>query len=319
MRLLGLTCGNPDGNADILLKAALMAAEERGLEVAMLRLDDLRIPVGPVTGSASPADDGPWFWDTLMESDALIISAPVYTRTPPGQLKLLCDRVLGPTADAAFAMEYIRMRDAGETPPVRFPFDERVLRNRVGGFISTGGALTDHWLTLALPLLHHMTFSMQIGVVDQVQLAGAGVRGSVLIDDAAIARAELLGRNVAEQVGRAFDDVEYRGEPGLCPMCHLDVMVLRADAVECAVCGARGQFHVEDGAVSVRFSEEGLRQSILTIAEKRAHFLEVQETAIRQSQRAGEIAELGRRYTGYDRSISPATAAGAAGDPARAG
>ena len=47
-----------------VLKAALMAAEERGLEVAMLRLDDLRIPVGPATGPEEPADDGPWFWNT---------------------------------------------------------------------------------------------------------------------------------------------------------------------------------------------------------------------------------------------------------------
>jgi hypothetical protein len=164
-----------------------------------------------------------------------------------------------------------------------------------------------------------MTFSMQIGIVDQVQLAGAGVRGSVLIDDAAIARAELLGRNVAEQAGRAFEDVEYRGDPGSCPMCHLDVMVIRDDAVECAVCGARGQFHVDGDSVSVRFSDEGRRQSILTIAEKRAHFLEIQETATRQSQHADEIAERGRRYRDYDRSISPAAEAGAAGDPARAG
>ena len=149
------------------------------------------------------------------------------------------------------------------------------------------------------------------------------MRASALIDNAAIARAELLGRNVAEQAGRAFDEVEYRGDPGICPMCHLDVMVMRADAVECAVCGARGQFQVEGGSVSVRFTDEGRQQSILTIGEKRAHFLEIQQTAMRQSEHADEIAERGERYRDYDRSISPAqnpaAAAGAAGDPARAG
>ena len=61
-----------------------------------------------------------------------------------------------------------------------------------------------------------------------------------MLDDAALARAAQLGRNVAEQIGRAFEDAEYRGEPGLCPLCHLDVVVLHGRDVECATCGARG-------------------------------------------------------------------------------
>ena len=58
---------------------------------------------------------------------------------------------------------------------------------------------------------------------------------------AAIDRAAVLGRNVASQLGVAFDEARYLGPPGLCPMCHLDVVTLRGADVECATCGARGQ------------------------------------------------------------------------------
>jgi multimeric flavodoxin WrbA len=305
MRLLGLGCGEASGSAEILLDAALMAAEHAGVEVALARLDDLRIP-GIGAGAASAGDNGPWFWDQLMESDGLIVSAPIYNRTVPGKLRLLCDRVLGPNADVAFATEYLRMRQAGEAPAVAFPVDERLLRrDRVAGFIAVGGSLTPHWKTLALPLMHTLTFSMQIGVVDQVQFAGAGSPASIVLDEPAIERAELLGRNVADQIGRRFDDVEYKGEPGLCPMCHLSVIVVGEAGVECATCGARGRFVVDGGDVSIEFPRDGREQSVITYAEKRAHFTEVQETAARLASRRDEIHERARRFENFDRLIRP--------------
>jgi multimeric flavodoxin WrbA len=300
MRILGLGCGPADGSSDLLLKASLQAAEAAGVEVSHVRLADLRLEAF--------ADDAAWFWDQLMEHDGLIISAPIHNRTIPGKLKLLLDAILGPKADVAFALEYVRMRDAGHEATVKFPFDERVLRPRVGGFLAVGGALTDHWKSLALPLMHHMTFSMQIGVVDQARFGGAGVPSAIALDDAALARAALLGRNVAEQAGRAFDDVEYRGAPGACPMCHLDAIVLRdaRGAIECATCGARGTLAAAaDGTIVPHFDADGLRQSVLTIAEKHEHFLEVQATAVAQFAQGEAIAAGVARYAGFDRTLSP--------------
>jgi multimeric flavodoxin WrbA len=301
MRILGLGCGPADGSSDLLLKASLQAAEAAGVEVSHVRLADLRLEAF--------ADDAAWFWDQLMEHDGLIISAPIHNRTIPGKLKLLLDAILGPKADVAFALEYVRIRDEGREATVRFPFDERVLRPRVGGFLAVGGALTDHWKSLALPLMHHMTFSMQIGVVDQARFGGAGVPSAIALDDAALARAAVLGRNVAEQAGRAFDDVEYRGEPGACPMCHLDAIVLRdaSGAIECATCGARGTLAAgADGTIVPRFDADGRRQSVLTVAEKHEHFLEVQATAVAQLAQGEAIAAGVARYAGFDRTLSPA-------------
>ena len=43
MKLLGLGAGRKMGNSEILLKEALIAAEETGVQVELLRLHDLNI------------------------------------------------------------------------------------------------------------------------------------------------------------------------------------------------------------------------------------------------------------------------------------
>ena len=50
--VLGLGCGQPHGSAEILLKAALRAAEAEGAQVGLVRLDELRLPSGEI-GRAS--------------------------------------------------------------------------------------------------------------------------------------------------------------------------------------------------------------------------------------------------------------------------
>ncbi|MFQ6328158.1 flavodoxin family protein [Nocardia sp. CWNU-33] len=292
--VLGLSCGQPGGSAELLLTAALSAAREGGMDARLVRLDDLEIAPGPNTGTA---DDTAWFWEQLIECDALIVAVPVLTRTIPGRLKLLADRILGPNADAAITTELLRLQASGVTPAVSFRVDERVLRPRVAGFIAVGGSLTPRWTTLALPLLHTLTFSMRIAVVDQVQFAGAGMPRSIVLDDSAIARATQLGRNVTGQIGVHFEDAKYLGDkPGLCPSCHLDVFVLRGQEAECATCGASGELVVVDGAVTVRFPGGEARGSVTSMEELRDHFFEIQQTAAGQGAQADEIARRAKIY-----------------------
>jgi multimeric flavodoxin WrbA len=304
MRVLGLSAGNPGGSVEILLKIALQAAEAAGAEVALVRLDDLDLPLRPVApGQAAAADDGPWLWDQVMESDGLIMATPIYSRTITGKLKLVADRLAGPAADVAFAERYRQILDAGETPAVSFPYDERVFRPRVAGFIAVGGALTSQWQSLALPLMHQMTFSAQIAVADQLLVGGAGMPRSVVLDDGALAGAARVGGSVGSQLGRAFEAVEYRGEPGLCPLCHLSVIAVHGLEVECATCGAGGRLEMQDGAPVIRIDD--LERSVALMAEKRAHFAEVQETAARQGRQAEETAARAARYEEFERLIAP--------------
>jgi len=57
--------------------------------------------------------------------------------------------------------------------------------------------------------------------------------------------------------------------------------------------------------VVVTFDAEGLLQSVLTEHEKHEHFLEVQETAIRQFAQADEIRAGGEELRGFDRTLKP--------------
>jgi multimeric flavodoxin WrbA len=309
VRVLGLSAGNAGGSAEILLGVALAAAEAEGAQVALVRLDDLELPLGPVApGQQASADDGPWIWDQLMESDGLIVSSPIYGRTISGKLKLVIDRLSGPAADVVFAERYRQMLKAGETPPVSFPYDERVFRPRVAGLIAVGGALTSGWRSLALPLMHQLTFSAQIAIADQLLVSGAGMPRSVVLNDEAIDGARRVGRSVGSQLGRPFEQVEYRGEPGICPLCHLSVVTVNGQDVECATCGAGGRLVVEDGAAVVRFDDpEALQRSVVTLAEKRAHFAEVQATAAQQAGCRDEIEQRASVYAAFDRRITPRT------------
>jgi multimeric flavodoxin WrbA len=304
-RVLGVGAGTSGGSAEILLKAALMEAETAGAEAAFVRLDDVRIgTAGPLFGNDD--DDCGWFFEQVMAADGVIYSAPIYSRLLPGKLRLLADRVFGPHADVGFIRLLMEREAAGEPITVPFTPDERVLRPRVAAFIAVGGALTDQWGTLALPMMHSLAFSMRSGVVDQVRFSGAGTPRSIVLDPAALQRARLLGRNVAEQLGRDYEDVEYRGEPGLCPLCHLDVIELRGRAVECASCGAAGRLEIgDDGEPLVVFDVDGLEKSVNDLVEKRAHSEEILETAARHGARADEVAAGAAPFADWGEPLTP--------------
>jgi multimeric flavodoxin WrbA len=279
-RLLGLSCGAPGGSAEILLIEALRAAEAAGAAVELVRLVDLTAP-----------DAADWFWERLVDCDAWVVSAPIISRTVPGGLKVLADRLLGPNADAAIVEGILEARRAGAEPMVPFRVDERVLKPRVGAFIACGGSLTTQWKALALPVMHTLAFSMHIKVVDQMVVRGAGTPQSVLLDEEAVGRAGELGRNVASQLGRPWHEAEYLGAPGVCPMCQLDVVVLSGREVECATCGARGRL-ADDFAVEWT----DLTTSVISLEEKRAHYVEIVETAERHAARRSVVEHRARAY-----------------------
>lgn len=315
-RVLGLSAGSPGGSAEILLRIALAEAAAGGAEPVLVRLDDLDLGAGPVTpGQAGEAGDGPWLWDQLMDSGGLLVAAPIYSRTVPGRLRLAADRLAGPAADVAFAESHRALAAAGQTPPVAFPYDERVFRPRVAGFIAVGGARESQWQSLALPMMHQMTFSAHIAVVDQMVAGGAGMPRSVVLDDLALAAAARVGASVGTQLGTPFDQAEYRGEPGLCPLCHLSLVTIDATSAECATCGARGRVAVVAGAAVVRFDDPaGRDRSVVTLAQKRAHFREVQDIAAAQRTLAGEITRRADAWAGRTRAIRPALPPGARHD-----
>ncbi|MEZ0447533.1 flavodoxin family protein [Cellulomonas sp. ICMP 17802] len=282
-QVLGLGCGVPGGSAEILLVEALRAAEADGATVELVRLDELRLP-----------EDADWFWERLVACDAWVVSAPIISRTVPGRLKVLADLLLGPNADAAIIQGLLEARRAGAEPVVPFRVDERVLRPRVAAFIACGGSLTTQWKALALPVMHTLAFSMHLKVVDQLVVDGAGTPRSVVLDDDALRRAAALGHHVASQRGRPWQEAEYLGPPGACPMCRLDVVVLSGRDVECATCGARGRL-ADDFAVEWT----DLTTSVISMDEKRDHYVEIVDTARRHAGLRDVIDERAAAYAGF--------------------
>jgi len=318
MKLLGLTCGRKMGCSEILLKEALMGAEELGIDVEILRLLDLDIKPcihckncfwhqkGPE--KCVIKDDAPFLWDKVMDCDGLIISAPVYTLTPPGYLKMVGDRALGPKGDVAFMMEYKK----GQSTDTKFgrpsSIDERLFKSRTGAFISVGGAPHPDWVSLGLPLLHTMTFSLQIAIVDQMQVLRVGnLIGAVVLYEDVIKRARQLGRHVAEAMVKPFDEVKYRGdEPGTCPVCHTNLMVVGKESpIECAICGIKGDIKMDGNKITVVFPEEQQKKSRLTIEGKRIHFYEIRDVAQELEPRMAEIPPKLEKYKSYKSYIRP--------------
>jgi multimeric flavodoxin WrbA len=300
MKILGLSCGREMDNTEVLVKEALMAAEEAGAEVGFIRVADLDIQPcrgctsclqslfagGP--GNCVIADDMPFLDEHLMQCDGLILGSPVYTMTPAGSLKILCER-FGPSHDVAFRLE-ARKIAAAEGP------DERSFKDRAGAFISVGGGAD--WVAMALPLMNLFTFPLHITVVDQMQLTGVWY-GSVTMDEgaAAIARARRLGLNVAETLEQPVARWRWRGEEtGTCPVCHSDLLrVTDQNPVECPICGIKGRISLQGDRISVDFPEEEQRKSRLTLEGLQAHWFELQGNQRRaKKKRAGQSPDSGR-------------------------
>src|SRR5699024_10031136 len=152
-------------------------AEAAGAAVEIIRLADLELPSG--IGDEHPGDAW-WYWDRLLESDGVVFSTPIITRTMDARLKSLVDFLLGPNADAAMIEKLLAADERCEVDTRPFRADECVLCHRVGGFLAVGGRLSLQWKSLALPLMDSLAQSSSSGVVVQAVLAGDGTPQSIV-------------------------------------------------------------------------------------------------------------------------------------------
>jgi multimeric flavodoxin WrbA len=101
MKILALNGSvRKNGNTELLLKQALMAAEAEGAEVEILRLTDYKI--GPCRGCGLclfkenvcqiKDDDVPFIFSKVAESDGVILGSPCYFLELTAVVKQLIDR-----------------------------------------------------------------------------------------------------------------------------------------------------------------------------------------------------------------------------------
>ncbi len=312
-KVLGISFGRKMSNTEVMIKTALMECEKDGNEVKFIRADDLNIQdctgciacvVGLLQGGSGKCvikDDMHIIDEALMECDAVIVGSPTYVLAPTGRFKTVCDR-LGPSHDLAFRTEakkagIERGRTADQLP------DERSFKKRIGALITVGGAMTQNWLSFAMPSMYEFTISMGTSVVDKYEYFGAMAHEHVVGNKEVMDRMEVMGKNIAEAL-KYEDDKEltkWRGnDEGICPVCHCDMLTVlhKENKVECPVCGISGDLTLVDGKIKVNFSEAEKNRSRLFYAGKLEHQVEISTKAVGPGQIPNK-KELLEKYVGY--------------------
>jgi len=242
--------GRKNGNTEIYMKEALMAAQEFGCDVELIRLCECDIQVcrcctrqvcGMKGKDACPIgnDDTWWLVDKFLDSDGYMLGAPVWSLGPPGNVSVFRDRVFGPKMDKTSYDMF------GEPPCIK----GRNNVNRPGALISVGGAGTEHWTALGLPTLYTTVFSAKTDVIDHVNVKGVADIGAATFYEHYIERARQLGKNLAYAVLHTDEPHRWMGnEKGLCPGCHLDYMIMEPNSnnVICQICGVHGTMKIEN-------------------------------------------------------------------------
>jgi multimeric flavodoxin WrbA len=252
MKILGLNGSERKlGNTEILVKEALMGAENEGAQVEMLRLTDHKVL--PCDGLApcvfgnkrcNLEDDFNFIVDKIFESDGLVLGVPCYILESTAIVKQLIDRV--------FSVNF-RSQARGKPAVIIVPYGTR------------------GWTPYAFLQPNILLLFLGMKVIDRALILTQSINEVVLYDKA-LTKAREMGREVAKAVKTG--DTSYRGESGICPICQDRVFrILRDDkTVECGVCGIRGKIVVERGKIRVHFDEDSILNHRFTLENIYRHF-----------------------------------------------
>ncbi|VUT27709.1 MAG: Iron-sulfur flavoprotein [Candidatus Syntrophoarchaeum sp. GoM_oil] len=279
-KLLGLVgSARKNGNTEILIKEALMAAEAEGADVGMIRLTDLDIK--PCTGCMACVfkdsgcridDDMEWIFERMIEADGIILGAPTYFLSPAGVIKMFNDRFL--------------------------QFSTRLdnMRGKVGASIAVAGL--PEWEAFAVPILNTCLLSFNIRLVGTL-MAHAPGPGQILLDEDTVEAAKTIGKALV-----AGSESAYHGFKGLCPVCHTDLARITEEGVVCPVCGAKAEITVENGSIRLKYDEETVINHRWTEEKFEAHMDNwIRATEGMFKEKFIEIKALSQKYREYDRWI----------------
>lgn len=315
-KVLGISFGRKMSNCDIMVKHALMECEKNGCEVAFLRADDLNISnctgciacaIGLITGRGRGYcvrhDDFDILDECVMQSDAVILACPTYETSATGRFKTICDRI-GPSHDLTFRKAAYDEGKAAGKPESALP-DLRTFKKRSAALISVGGAMTENWIALTLPMMYEFTFPFGIDVVDTVEYYGAMAHESVLGYPEMMERMKKVGEHIVASINADTEEerTRWRGdEEGACPVCHTRLIQLSHDAktCDCVVCGSHGTFEIVDGKLKISYTKEEMDRSRLRFGGKLEHSTEI-KTQAQPSGSIRNLKELKAPYAAFDR------------------
>lgn len=263
MKVLGISFGRKGHCSDILTKEALFEAKRCGAEVEFINVIDLDIGHCTACGACGAArdrgkqvkcyrkDDYHILEEKVLDADGIVLAAPVYVVGPVGQLKNFIDR-FGPAHDrASLNKEQEKRRKEGKEL-----LDARYFKDRPIAYISVGGAITQNWVSMGLPMMHLFGISVKMKSVGRLDAYDMGRTANPVLDERLMSKAAALGRSVAENVGKPLEAMTFAGDDGCCPVCHNNLLTYTGTTtVECPVCGIKGEVSIADGKMNVAFSE----------------------------------------------------------------
>lgn len=293
-KLLIVTAGRPNGNSEVLAKAAAMEAmRSGGIEVSEIRLQSLKIK--PCIGCEAcmnttiaggdgccvqRGDDFRWLFEQTIAADGILVAAPIYNLMPPGVLINVLNRAIG---------SGVEHQAYCNTHP------------KAGAVICVGGS---DWIELALPATEFSLTRLAKGTitVDKCVIGWNSVKGMVVLDDAAVKRAEEVGRRLAD----AMKHGPQRYEGGVCPGCHNDLMKIWPDGhATCAICGAHASVEEQDGKAHFIFEQRSVAENRLTVSGFQRHLQDVDGVHQKAEEGKALIQERLKVYRAFDPVITP--------------
>jgi multimeric flavodoxin WrbA len=296
-KIIGLVCGRVNGNGEILLKEALMVAEEFGIKSEIIHAMELRVK--PCRGCESCTmamskgleprcvikdDDVEWILEkVLMDDAALILTAPVYHVRPNGYFMCVTERTLP-----------IMMRNL-----------DLLKKTRVGALISVGGG---DWTGPALSMLNIFMQHYYV-LVDQIQVQFATQPGSVLVMPGVLERARLLGKRVAESMLKPVEQASFLGEvtPAACPVCHCNVLHIPGSLSEvvCPVCEVKGTVSPNGDKLEIRWNGEDAKYPRFSEKGVTKHLDGIRALHMKFLQDKDKVQGLMKKYKDYGTVIRP--------------
>lgn len=299
-KIIGLSCGRKNGNSEILLKEALMGAEELGVASEIIRAVELRVK--PCTGCESCSiamsrgkearcaikdDDVPWILDkTLVEDCGLIVSAPVYHLRANSYFEMIHERML----------------------PTIFRHPEVLKKTRVGAIISVGGGEPE-WTPLGLTSMNIFVQHSRI-LVDQMQANYVGRPGAVLMQEKYLKQARELGRRVARAIMMPIEQVKFVGDETevSCPVCHCNVVKVprKLPNVFCPVCWVKGVITLDRDKMKVRWNKEDAKYPRFSERGVSTHLELIKDLQTKfYTEDLEKVKERVKKYVSYGRIIKP--------------
>jgi multimeric flavodoxin WrbA len=270
------------GNTEILVKEALMAAQEEGAEVDIVRWTDYNIL--PCEGDAlcmfmgrdckhKDKDGHDYLLNMMYEFDGVVFGAPCYILEVEAVVKQFIDRL--------FIMNAKPSKMVGKPAAVIVPYATR------------------GWTSYAFLQPTIVLHFLGMDIIDK-QLIHIQAMSETAGDSLAQEKARRIGKEVVHAVKTG--DHSYKGEPGICPVCHERNIRIMGDneTIECGICAIRGKLSIVDGKIKADFPQDQYKWHRFAVESLYRHSTyEIKPSKDYFTRKWPELKEQRRKYKEY--------------------